>query len=250
MTGLSRPLVLGHRGASAHAPENTLAAFRLAYEQGADGIELDAKLTADGTVVVMHDATVTRTTGAAGRVCDLTLAQLKTLDAGHLFGAQFHGERVPTLAEVFELAAGFERRFVMDVELTNYNTPGDGLAAKAAALVRRYGLESSVIFTSFFPHNILWTRRHFPEVSSGLLAWAGRTGALSRGWVGRQVAPKLVLPYFSDISAEYIAAQQRRGRKVITWTVNGADEIRRLSEWGVDGIITDDPQLTLQLIQP
>lgn len=244
-----RPLVLGHRGASAHAPENTLAAFRLAAEHGADGVELDAKLTADGQIVVMHDATVTRTTGAAGRVSEMSLAQIKTLDAGIYFGEQFAGERVPTLEEVLRFAAGLGRRFLIDIELTNYSTPGDGLAAKAAALVSELGMESSVIFTSFFPHNILWMRRHIPEVTAGLLAWAGRTGALSRGWPGRRIAPELVLPYHTDISDGYIAGEHQRGRKVIAWTVNSVEEIRRLSDRGVDGIITDDPQLTLQFIQ-
>src|SRR5512138_390835 len=100
---IAPPAIFAHRGASAHAPENTLAAFRLALEHGADGIELDAKLTSDGQVVVIHDQTVERTTGDPGMVRDMTLAQLKALDAGSFFDSAFTREPIPTLAEVFDL---------------------------------------------------------------------------------------------------------------------------------------------------
>ncbi|HET7089154.1 MAG TPA: glycerophosphodiester phosphodiesterase family protein, partial [Anaerolineae bacterium] len=97
-----RPLNLAHRGASAYAPENTLAAFRLAAEMGADGLEIDAKLSRDGAIVILHDATVDRTTSGSGRVSDLTLSQLKSLDAGSKFRSRFAGEHVPTLDEVID----------------------------------------------------------------------------------------------------------------------------------------------------
>ncbi|NMC78815.1 MAG: glycerophosphodiester phosphodiesterase, partial [Chloroflexi bacterium] len=93
----AHPMLFAHRGASADAPENTLAAFRLAVDENADGIELDAKLSADGQVVVIHDQSVDRTTDGHGRVGQLTLAQLKELDAGSSFSPGFAGERIPTL---------------------------------------------------------------------------------------------------------------------------------------------------------
>ena len=122
-----RPLIFAHRGASAHAPENTLSAFELALEQGAHGIELDVKLTADGEVVVFHDPTIDRTTGGQGRISQLTLAALRELDAGSSFSEKFSGEKIPTLAEVFETIG---RRAFINVELTNYSTRNDGLADK------------------------------------------------------------------------------------------------------------------------
>src|SRR5215204_4501911 len=99
LTSLPQPVIFAHRGASAHAPENTLAAFELALAQGADGIELDAKLSADGHVVVIHDATVDRTTDKHGRVKDMSLAELRSLDAGTFFEEKYHREKVPTLEE-------------------------------------------------------------------------------------------------------------------------------------------------------
>ena len=113
-----RPFIFAHRGASSHAPENTLAAFELAIQQNADGIELDVKLTADGHVVAIHDATVDRTTGARGRVKDLPLTDLRSLDAGSFFAPNFKAEKIPTLEDVFE-AVG--RRTLINVELTLYS---------------------------------------------------------------------------------------------------------------------------------
>src|SRR5690242_19186833 len=98
---LPNPLVFAHRGASAYAPENTLAAFELARRQGAPAIEFDAKLSSDGRVVIIHDQTLERTTDGAGRVRDLSLAALRELDAGSWLSAQFRGEKIPTLDEVF-----------------------------------------------------------------------------------------------------------------------------------------------------
>src|SRR6266496_640164 len=114
LESLPRPIVFAHRGASAHAPENTIAAFELALAQNADAIELDVKLTADGHVVVIHDSTVDRTTGSRGRVKDLSLAQLRSLDAGSFFSEKYRGEKIPTLEEVLE-AVG--KRTIINVEL-------------------------------------------------------------------------------------------------------------------------------------
>jgi len=126
------PAVIGHRGASAAAPENTLAAFNLAVLLGADAVELDAKLSKDDVPVVMHDPTVDRTTDGRGRVADLTLADLKKLDAGSWKDAKYTGERAPTLAEVFEAVGS---RLWINVELTNYTTRGDGLEAAVGQVV-------------------------------------------------------------------------------------------------------------------
>ena len=98
----SRTLVFGHRGASAYAPMNTLPAYELAVTQGADGIELDVHLTKDKQIIIVHDETVDKTTDGTGNVHDMRLAELKELDAGSWFGAEFHGTRLPTLDEVFE----------------------------------------------------------------------------------------------------------------------------------------------------
>ena len=138
LTFLPQPIIFAHRGASAYAPENTLAAFEQALIQGADGIELDAKLSADGHVVVIHDATLDRTTGVHGRVKDLSLADLQALNAGSFFSNNFSTETIPALEEVFE---SFGKKLFINVELTNYNTPRDHLVETVCMLVKKFNLQ-------------------------------------------------------------------------------------------------------------
>ena len=241
---LPRPTIFAHRGASAHAPENTLAAFELALAQGADGIELDAKLSEDGHVVVIHDATVDRTTDRQGRVKDISLAELRSLDAGGFFAEQYRGEKVPTLEEVFE-ALG--KRMFVNVELTNYNTPGDHLVESVCMLVKKCGLQKQVLFSSFFASNLSKARGLLPEVPRGLLAFNGLLGVWARSFgfaFGRYQA---LHPNLKDVTPQQVQRVHRLKRRVHVWTVNTAEDMRRLFNWDVDGIFTDDPQLAVQV---
>jgi glycerophosphoryl diester phosphodiesterase len=242
---LPTPLIIAHRGASAYAPENTLAAFQLAGQQGAQAVELDAKLSADGHVVAIHDRTVDRTTDGQGRVADLPLAALRELDAGAFFSARFQGERIPTLEEVFE-AVG--EQVYINVELTNYATPGDDLVEKAARLVERHGLGQRVLFSSFLPLNLGRARRLLPEVPCGLLTLPGLPGWLGRrfGYLNRAYAA--LHPNLADTDEGLVRDVHRRGRRVYVWTVNDPQEMLRLQALGVDGIITDDPPLACQTL--
>lgn len=239
---LPYPIVLAHRGASAHAPENTLAAFELAVEQGADGVELDVKLSADGQVVVIHDATVERTTGARGRVKDMTLDELRSLDAGSFFSDKFKGEKIPTLAEVFE-AVG--KRTFINVELTNYNTPRDHLVESVCILVKKFGMQKRVLFSSFLPSNLSNARRYLPEVPAGLLALSGLLGAWARSFGFAFGKHEALHPHLKDATQQLIYYVHRLKKRVHVWTVNDAADMRRLFKWGVDAIFTDDPQLAV-----
>ena len=175
----SGPVVFAHRGASAHAPENTLAAFRAAVDQKAQGVELDAKLSSDGVVVVMHDQTVDRTTDGSGNVASLTAIQLHRLDAGSHFSTDFAGEPVPTLEEVFNAVAD---KLLINIELTNYASPLDELPAKVAQLVQQSGLSNRVIISSFHPMNLMRFHKLLPTVPLGLLALPGKAGRWARSW--------------------------------------------------------------------
>ena len=245
---IAPPAIIAHRGASAHAPENTLAAFRLALEHGADGIELDAKLTADGQVVVIHDQTVERTTGEQGVVRELTLAQLKALDAGSFFDSTFAGEPIPTLAEVFDAISS---RALINVEITNYTSVQDALPDKIADLVIRHRLQNSILFSSFHPFNLLRVKRRLPHVPVAILTQegAGLVGRVLRGEPGRLFSPKFIHPYYTDVNEAVLAWEHRRGRRVNVWTVNEPDAIRRLFKMGIDGIITDDPRLARRILE-
>ncbi len=240
LESLPRPVLFAHRGASAHAPENTLAAFELALEQGTDAIELDAKLSADGHVVVIHDATVNRTTGARGRVKDMTLADLRSLDAGSFFSEKFKGEKIPTLEEVFESVG---KRTFINVELTNYDSPRDHLVESVCMLVKKFGLQKRVLFSSFFASNLSAARRYLPEVPRGLLALNGWLGVWHRSFGFAFGKYDALHPHLSDTTPQQVQRVHRLGRRIHVWTVNEADDMRRLFAWGVDGIFTDDPLL-------
>jgi glycerophosphoryl diester phosphodiesterase len=241
-----RPVLFAHRGASAHAPENTLAAFFLALEHGADGIELDAKVSADGEVFVLHDATLIRTTGVAGKAVERTLNELKQLDAGSWKGESFAGERIPALREVFANLGG---KLIINVELTNYGHGRDGLVEKVIALVREFHLEESVLFSSFTPANIKLARKLVPEIPAALLTWKGWLGGFFRSAWMMRISPQGLHPYWSDVTPQLMAREKQRGRFVNVWTVNDPAEMTRLFDLGVDGIFTDDPRLARQTLE-
>ncbi len=244
LTSLPQPIVFAHRGASAHAPENTLAAFELALAQNADGIELDVKLSADGQVVVIHDPTVDRTTGTHGKVKDLALAELRALNAGNFFSAAFSTEKIPTLEEVFETCG---KRTLINVELTNYNTPRDHLVESVCMLVKKFSLQKHVMFSSFYASNLSKARSYLPEVPCGLLAFGGLLGAWARSFgfaFGKYTA---LHPYLKDVTPQQIQRVHRLKGRVHVWTVNAEADMRRLFGWGVDAIFTDDPQLAVRV---
>ena len=244
LASLPRPAIFAHRGASAYAPENTLAAFELALAQNADGIELDVKLTADGHVVVIHDTTVDRTTGARGRVKDLHLADLRTLGAGSFFSDQFQSEKIPTLEEVFETVG---KRTFINIELTNYNSPRDHLVESVCTLVKMFEMQKRVMFSSFFAINLSKARAFLPEVPRGLLAFNGVLGAWARSFGFAFGKYQALHPHLNNTTPQQVRRVHRLNRRVHVWTVNAEQDMRRLFNWGVDAIFTDDPLLALQV---
>jgi glycerophosphoryl diester phosphodiesterase len=244
LESLSRPVIFAHRGASAHAPENTIAAFELALTQQADAIELDVKLSSDGYVMVLHDPTVERTTKSKGRIKDLSLAELKMLDAGSFFSETFRGEKIPALEEVFE-AVG--KRTFINIELTNYQTPRDYLVETVCMLVKKHQMQKRILFSSFFAANLSKARNFLPEVPRGLLALNGWIGSWARSFGFVFGKYQALHPYLSDMTQQEVARVHRLNRRIHVWTVNRREDMQRLFNWGVDGIFTDDPQLAMQV---
>ena len=240
---LPTPIVFAHRGASAHAPENTLSAFELAVKQGAPAIEFDVKLSLDGQVMVIHDQSVDRTTDGSGRVRDLSLAALGKLDAGSWFAGQYAHEKIPTLDQVFEL---FGKKVFMNVELTNYASPFDRLVSKVVGLVEKHGLENYILFSSFFPHNLMKAAGLLPSVPRAQLILEGGAGRWQRIW-GRLIDVQAEHPFSADVTSRSVSDAHLRGRRVHVWTVNNIEDMRRLKNLGVDGIFTDDPPKALKI---
>jgi glycerophosphoryl diester phosphodiesterase len=232
-----RPLVLGHRGASAEAPENTLAAFRLAMAQGADGIELDVWRCATGEVVVAHDEDLVRVAGSPLRIPDAPLAALRALDVGAWKGDRYRGESIPLLAEVLEALPAA----VVNVELKSRGGRDLSLAQAVAEVVRRAGAGARVIVSSFEWRLVAAFRLAAPEVATGLLfedshAWRIRTFLGVRSLRPAAVHPDRVLA--TDARVRRWAA---RGLAVNVWTVDDPAEAARLARAGATAIITNAP---------
>lgn len=236
------PILFAHRGDLAHAPENTLPAFQQAIHKGADGVELDAKLTSDGHVIVIHDTTVNRTTDGSGRVASMPLEEIRSLDAGRWFGEAFHGTRVPMLSEVFE-AVGNEK--LINIELTNYSSPRDRLVEAVCDLIRRHGNSHQILLSSFYAFNLQKAAQILPQVPRGLLALPGWKGIWARSFGFMFGEYQALHPHISDTFRQQIARAHRINRRVHVWTANTPDRVIQLKEWGVDGIFTDDPGMAV-----
>ncbi|MFO7663549.1 MAG: glycerophosphodiester phosphodiesterase family protein [Chloroflexota bacterium] len=226
----TRPLIIGHRGASADAPENTLAAFALALEQGADGIEFDVRLCADGVPVVIHDDTVDRTSDGTGRVIDLTLDELKQLAID-----QTHA--IPMLDDVFET---FGRAPLYNVELKAGGGVGDnGLAAAVVARIAAHRLGDRVLVSSFNPFVLRRARRLLPTtVPVGLLrerAWLRAGHALVRAQADH--------PDHTLVDEALMGWARDRNLRINVWTVDDPAEAQRMTRLGVHAIITNKPSL-------
>jgi len=229
-----RCLVIAHRGASAAAPENTLAAFRLAADLGADGVELDVRRTVDGQLVVIHDASVDRTTNGTGRVAALTLDQVRRFDAGRKFGPPFRGERIPLLSQVFEVLGG---RLLVDVEVK-----AAGVEAALLDLIRKTQMVDSVLISSFDGQVVAHVRDLAPEMPAGLLQSAADP------YVAVSVRATAYLPEVTALTADVVASCRSHGLRVITWTVRTEEEARQALRLGVDGIIADDPTMIRKML--
>ena len=239
--------IFGHRGFSSDYPENTMLAFRKAYEAGADGIELDARLTDDGYVVVMHDPTVDRTTNGTGTLWDMPLSEVQTLDAGIKKGLVFEGEKVPLLEEVFKEFGG---KLLINVELVNYNEGDERiLADKVGEMIDEYGLRESVIISSFRFNNLVYMKDKHPDVQCGLLAYPKLKGFIARNLLNHSLSVDALHPYSEDINEALVRKEHQCGRKVRAWTVNDPKEIIRLYKIGVDGIYTDNPAEARQIYE-
>ena len=234
MTASTRPLLIAHRGASAHAPENTIAAFELALQQGADGLELDVHLSADGHPVVIHDFTLERTTDGVGPVNALTVRELKRLDAGGWRDRRFQGQRVQTLQEVLERFRD-RTRFWLDLKGGPALYPG--LEERVVSTIEIYDVLDRVLVQSFDPGAIGEVRTLNREIRVGVVA---ARDPLDRTLL-RPGLVDAICPALAMCSATLIRDVRAAGLDCYVWTVNEPAQVDRLVGWGVSGIITDRP---------
>jgi glycerophosphoryl diester phosphodiesterase len=240
-----RPLSFAHRGASYHAPANTLAAFLAAIDLGADGIEFDAHLSKDKQVVVIHDFVVDGTTDGHGLVQEKTLAELKELDAGSWFHPSFAGERIPTLQEVIDAVGS---RLLLNIELKVRGLRDDGLAAAVVRHVEENHLLDRVILSSFSRLAVRRVKQLNSRIPTGLL-YMGDPLLIRRPWPAAALRPEAVHPYYRMIDGRYVRWAREQGYRIHPWTVDAPGEMERLAALGVDLIITNRPDLLRQVLQ-
>ncbi len=257
-----QPLIIAHRGASGFAPENTLAAFKLAIAMGAAGLELDVQLSADGKPVIIHDRRVNRTTNKRGPVSRFTAAQLRELDAGSWFARQlafkprtrktietalrqyhsdfdFSGEGVPTLEAVFSALATsrLERYYV---EIKGEAPTKKALLEETLGLVRLFKLEDSVTLLSFDHQIIAEAKRRAPQVRAAITI-AMNPGARNIIKAVKQTGADEAALYFGLATRRMVEALHQHGIRVSVWTANRKIVLRRLAVSGVDAIMTNYP---------
>ena len=237
--GLSLAPVIGHRGAAARAPENTLAGLRRARALGCEWVEFDVRLTGDGALVLCHDARLDRTTDGSGLISAMTLAAIRDRDAGIRFGAEFAGERVPTLGEALDLAADIGLSANIEIKAErgrDYATA----AAVAGALRERRGNEPAVLVSSFLPAAVAAMRALAPQVPRALLF-----RAVPRGWAGaaQRLGCTMIGADQRRLAPHRVAAVRAAGLALAAFTVNDPARARTLFEWGVTSVFSDAPDI-------
>ncbi len=218
---------VGHRGAESLEPENTLRSFRRDATEGAAAIEFDLRITRDGRLVVLHDADADRTTGGSGLVAGMTLDEIKHLDAGL-------GGRIPAFEEGLEVT---ELPIYAELKAVEAAEP-------LAALIRERRLAGRVTLISFAPEALCRVKLSLPDLPVGLIL-SGCSPGLAEA---RSVGASLVSPQATYLDAAMVEGYRRVGLRVTTWTVNESEEMRRVLGLGVDGIVTDRPDLLSTLM--
>lgn len=238
------PRVVGHRGAAASAPENTLAGLRRAHQLGVGWVEFDVKLTGDGVAVLIHDEVLERTTDGRGAVADTAFAAIRELDAGSWFGPEFAGERVPSFDEAIDLLLSHGLAANVEIKPCPGRERETG-AAVARRLAERWPAERPPpLLSSFAEAAVEAAREAAPDLPRGLLV-----GKVPADWRQRLERLGCVTLHCSQrhLDAATVAASHAAGYPMLVYTVNEAERAQALYDWGVDCICTDRPEAILPI---
>jgi glycerophosphoryl diester phosphodiesterase len=236
------PIVIAHRGYSKIAPENTISAFKLAVRFRADMIELDVRMTKDGTPVVIHDSKVDRTTNGTGSVKNFYLWVLRELDAGSWFNHKYIGEKIPTLKEVFDAVGG---KIPINIEIKNASIK-DKLTEKVLAVIYENEIANNVLISSFDPRILRNVRKLTDEIPTGFLyhypIYFNPVKTLLN------LGTNVLIHNYKFTTPKLVEKLHNAGFKIFVYTVNRPNHILKMLEIGVDGIITDDVKLTRRIL--
>jgi glycerophosphoryl diester phosphodiesterase len=241
-------VIIGHRGASAYYPENTMSAFRAAYEMGAEMIELDILLSKDGVPVVIHDESLERTTNGAGKVMEYTYKELSKLDAGSWLGDEHTGERIPSLEEVLQFAKG---KVAVNIEIKTEVVSNDlreGIEEKAYEIVKKYDMQEYVLFSSFDYRAIAHLKELDVNIAVALLYEKQQSNDKDPKELVENYNADAFNCSYRQFSKKWAEVTSEAGIPVFVYTVNSRRRMKKMIKRGVNGIFSDKPDVLKQLV--
>lgn len=228
-------LAIGHRGALGYAPENTMSSFKQGLDMGADVLELDVHVSGDGELVVMHDASVERTTDGQGKLKTMRLGEIKKLDAGAKFDRRFRGERVPTLAEVLDWARG---RIALAIEIKGDPQPDDGVGEKLVGLIRTHDMSDEVAVISFYHDAVKRVKQLAPELCTGIIY---ECQLADTAGCARAASADSVRPEWHFWTRKLVEQVHQAGLIASSWVANDDLTMGQLADMAIDSIVSDYP---------
>lgn len=223
--------ITAHRGGARMAPENTVSALKYSIECGADFAEIDVQETKDGELILLHDNSLKRTAGVQKNVWDMTLAQIRKLDAGTSFHKRFRGEKIPTLEEVLKFCKG---KLDLNIEI-KYNGKNKGIVNKVVRAIRKSDFQEHCVVTSMNYSFLEQIKKTAPEIRTGYIM------TMTYGSISRVSAADFFSVKYTYVDEDFVQEAHALGKEVHAWTVNYKGDARRMLDMGVDNMITDDP---------
>ncbi len=243
---MARPLVITHRGANKYAPQNTLPAFERAVEIGTDGFETDVHITKDGEIAICHNYTIDETSTGKGKIAEMTLSQLKKFDFGSYFSKKFEGTEMPTLDEFLSFVETTDIE-ILNIEIKSPKENETGIVKKTIEKVKEHGLFDKLLISSFDPDLLVEAKMIDINCKTGFLYSPKSPTTPKMCWRAVEYAKSIgcdaLHPYFLFVTEKYVKEAHAAGIKVNPWTVNMPEAIDKMLRLGVDGIITDLPDV-------
>ena len=243
---MSKSLIIAHRGANKYAPQNTLPAFKRAYELGCDGFETDVHITKDGKIVICHNYTIDETSTGKGKVADMTLDELKSYDFGSYFSKKFEGTEIPTLDEFLSFVETTDIS-VLNIEIKSPKESETAIVKETIKAVKEHDLFDKLLISSFDPKLLIEAKMIDSKCKTGFLYSPKSPTLVKMIWrqlrYTKSIGCDAVHPHYSFVNKAFVENAHKMGIKVNPWTVDYPFVIDKLLKIGVDGIITDLPDV-------
>ena len=249
---MARCKVISHRGANKFAPQNTMPAFEKSLEIGVDGFETDVHCSSDGVVVVCHNYTVDETSDGMGNIADMTFERLKELDFGSWYSDKFKGTPIPSVDDFLSLCEG-KGLSVINIEIKEPKNGEKDIADKTIAAVKEHGLFDSLLISSFDPEILIQCKKVDPKCKTALLYSPDKKITYSKllfNYVeyAKELQVEYLHPHYTFVNERYVKKLHENGVGVNPWTVDSPEQAKKLLEYGVDGIITNCPDIINKVV--